>query len=105
MAEIPTEVEQLLADLPADEWDALCARVKPPENHPDPKIRAAAALRAMRAGKPIDRPADDGPGLDSTGRGRIQPGTADGQAPSDKAAAVAALRELRGGPRMNVTYE
>jgi hypothetical protein len=47
--DIDPSVEQQLADLPPEEWDALCSRVRPPEQHPDVKVRAAAALRAHRS--------------------------------------------------------
>lgn len=49
MPDIDPSVEQQLADLDPAEWDALCSRVRPPEQHPDAKVRAAAALRSHRS--------------------------------------------------------
>jgi hypothetical protein len=46
--DIDPAVEQQLAALDPADWDALCSRVRPPEQHPDAKVRAAAALRAHR---------------------------------------------------------
>ncbi|UVO10868.1 hypothetical protein NM962_12600 [Mycobacterium sp. SVM_VP21] len=40
--------EQQLADMTADDFDALVARVRPPDEPTDPKERAAAALRRDR---------------------------------------------------------
>jgi len=40
--------EQQLADMDADDFDALVARVRPPDEPTDPKERAAAALRRSR---------------------------------------------------------
>jgi hypothetical protein len=55
MTELPPHVEQQLADMPANDFDALIARVRPPDEPADPKERAAAALRremgATRRGK------------------------------------------------------
>ncbi|WP_062539246.1 hypothetical protein [Mycobacterium celatum] len=45
MTELDPEVEQQLADMPEADFDALIARVRPPEEPADPKARAAAALR------------------------------------------------------------
>ena len=44
MTELSPQAEQQLADLSAEDFDALVARVRPPDE-PDPKARAAAALR------------------------------------------------------------
>lgn len=90
MAELPADIEQMLADLDPADWDALCARVRPPEQHPDPRVRAAAALRAHRADHGNHTIVARSAALDSTGRGRLTTGAA----PSDKANAVAALRGL-----------
>ncbi len=80
MSDVPPEIEAYLAGLDASTWDALCRRVRPPEEHPSPKIRATAALRTH---------CDE---LTESRLGFIQPGSA----PSDKANAVAALRGLFG---------
>lgn len=45
MTELEPHIEQQLADLSAGDFDALIARVRPPEEPADPKARAAAALR------------------------------------------------------------
>ncbi len=45
---MPPEVEQRLADMDEAEFDALLARVRPPEESADPKARAVAALRRHR---------------------------------------------------------
>ena len=81
MADVPTEIEQYLADLPADTWADLSARVRPPEEHPDPRVRAAALLRGLRAG--------GGGTSGATG------GTAGAQ-PASKTEAANALRAILG---------
>lgn len=48
--------EQQLADMNADDFDALVARVRPPDEPTDPMERAAAALRRSR-GLDRSRPA------------------------------------------------
>lgn len=48
MTELPPDVEQQLADMSAEDFDLLCARVRPPDEPADPMQRAAAALRCMR---------------------------------------------------------
>ena len=75
MTELEPWAEQRLADMTPEEFDALRARVRPPEEDADPKIAAAKALRRSR-------------GLDRTGT------------PS-KESAAAALRLYGGGSRTN----
>lgn len=55
MSDLSPHVEQRLADMSAEDFDALIARVRPPEEPTDPMERAAKALRRSR-------------GLDRTGR-------------------------------------
>lgn len=87
MPDIDPAVEQQLADLEPAEWDALCSRVRPPEQHPDAKVRAAAALRANRSTFG-SRTIIATPTPASPGRGM----TFGDVAPSDRSNAVAALR-------------
>lgn len=87
MVDIDPEIERQLAALDPADWDALCARVRPPEQHPDAKVRAAAAIRAHRAAATVTMVAEPRP-LDSSGRGRLTVGAA----PSDRGNAIAALR-------------
>ncbi len=47
MNELPAEVEEQIANMAADDFAALVARTRPPEET-DPKARAAAALRRHR---------------------------------------------------------
>lgn len=47
MNELPAEIEEQIANMPADDFAALVARTRPPEES-DPKARAAAALRRHR---------------------------------------------------------
>jgi hypothetical protein len=85
--DLDPSVEQQLADLAPEEWDALCSRVRPPEQHPDAKVRAAAALRAHRSTFG-NRTIVATPALASPSRGM----TFGDVAPSDRSNAVAALR-------------
>jgi hypothetical protein len=48
VTELPPHVEQQLADMNEADFDALLARVRPPEESTDPRERAAAALRRHR---------------------------------------------------------
>lgn len=48
MAELDPSTEQKLADMSREDFHALIARVRPPEEEADPKARAAAALRRHR---------------------------------------------------------
>lgn len=48
MTELDPYTEQQLADMSPDDFDALCARVRPVDEPTDPKARAAAALRRAR---------------------------------------------------------
>jgi hypothetical protein len=51
VTELPPQVEQLLAAMPENDFDALVLRVRAPEEVADPKIRAARALaRAVGGG-------------------------------------------------------
>lgn len=45
MTELDPHTEQKLADMSTNDFDALIARVRPPDEPADPKERAAAALR------------------------------------------------------------
>lgn len=53
MSDLGPYVEQQLANLTEDEYNALTARVRPPAEPTDPKERAVAALRRNRG---LDRP-------------------------------------------------
>jgi len=44
-------VEQRLAAMSEEEFDLLCARVRIPEEEPDPKVRAARALARAVGGR------------------------------------------------------
>lgn len=68
-------IEQQLADLSADDFDALILRVRPADEPADPKERAARALRRHR-------------GVDRKGR-------------ATKEQAAQALREYGSGSREN----
>lgn len=64
MTELDPHIEQQLADMPAGDFDALIARVRPPDEPIDPKERAAAALRGelgvnLRGRKPSKQAAAD----------------------------------------------
>ena len=64
MTELDPVVEQRLADMPEADFDALIARVRPPEEPVDPKARATAALRRemgfnVRGRKPSKEAAAD----------------------------------------------
>lgn len=48
--EFPPDVEQAIADLSTEDFNALLARTRPPEESRDPKVRAALALKSYRAG-------------------------------------------------------
>ncbi len=48
MSELPPDIEQRLADMSPEDFDALIARTRPPEEPIDPMARAAAALRRHR---------------------------------------------------------
>ncbi|MGV0991103.1 MAG: hypothetical protein ACOYB7_02510 [Mycobacterium sp.] len=48
MTELDPVAEQALADLSADDFDALVARVRAPEESVDHMQRAANALRSLR---------------------------------------------------------
>lgn len=87
MTNLDPAIEQQLADLSHADWDTLCARVRPPEQHPDARVRAAAALRSHRASVTVTAVAKPRP-LDSSGRGRLTVGAA----PSDRGNAIATLR-------------
>jgi len=51
MTELPLHIEQMLAAMPERDFDALCMRVRSPEEAADPKTRAARALaRAVGGG-------------------------------------------------------
>ena len=63
MTELPPHVEQQLADMSPEDFDALIARTRPPEESTDPKQRAVAALRRHR-------------GLDRTGKATKDDATA-----------------------------
>ncbi len=91
MTELPPEVEQVLADLSSEDWRALVARCRPPEDSTDPRVKAALALRELRgrATVTVVKPAQ-----------RID---ADNPAPSSKEEAAAALRAMLG--IANVTTE
>lgn len=73
MSDLSPYVEQRLADLSTEDFNALVARVRPPEEPADPRERAAQALRRSR-------------GLDRTGR-------------ATKEQAVQALRAYGAGSR------
>jgi hypothetical protein len=73
VSELDPTVEQQLADMSTQDFDALIARVRPPEEPADPMERAAQALRQMR-------------GLDRHGK-------------STKDQAAAALRQYSSGSR------
>lgn len=48
MSDIGPYAEQQLANMPAEDFDALVARVRPPAEPTDPMERAAQALRRYR---------------------------------------------------------
>lgn len=48
MTELPPDVEQRISEMTPEDFDALIARTRPPEEPTDPKARAAAALRRHR---------------------------------------------------------
>ncbi|BCO36012.1 hypothetical protein BMW24_008700 [Mycobacterium heckeshornense] len=52
MSELDPQAEQQLADMSAEEFDLLIARVRPPDEPADPRERAAKALRNLRG---VDR--------------------------------------------------
>lgn len=55
MTDLSPYVEQQLADLSAEDFDALVARVRPPDEPTDPMERAAKALRRSRGLDRTDR--------------------------------------------------
>lgn len=77
---VPDEIVEYLAGLSADEWADLASRARPPEEHPDPKVRAVAALRNLRAGETSTSAPTDGEQPPAGGK---------------KAAAAAAVRQVR----------
>lgn len=55
---LPVEVERQLAAMSESDFDLLCARVRTPDEEPDPKVRAARALsRTVSGRRPGQSPA------------------------------------------------
>jgi excisionase family DNA binding protein len=50
MNEITPDIERILASLSTDEWDALCARVRPPG---EGRVSTKDALRSLRSTRKI----------------------------------------------------
>ena len=52
MTELPAHIEQQLADMPENDFDALVLRVRSPAEESDPQVRAARALAKAVGGQP-----------------------------------------------------
>lgn len=48
---LPPAVEEALRNMSEDDFDCLVARVRDPEEEPDPKVRAARALARVVGGQ------------------------------------------------------